>query len=119
MMCSNLTVSQRVHRGAARLDETRPGWFRKLVGVNLDIKSCRYCVLGHVFGDFAIGMDALFHDESERGHQQLAMDHGFDTCHLWEIDVIHRLWMEEVAARLRPPLVATDQPASKDYVLAV
>lgn len=48
-------VEERVARGAARLDEVRPGWHRNVNVQTLDISSGRNCALGQVFGSYGVG----------------------------------------------------------------
>lgn len=54
------SAESRVAVGAALLDQTVPGWWQRVDLETLDI--CRYnrCVLGQLFGDWIVGLDALF-----------------------------------------------------------
>ncbi len=44
------TITERVRRGAALLDEKRPGWWRDIDLGRLDIDSCSTCILGQIGG---------------------------------------------------------------------
>lgn len=46
------TISERVARGAAWLDENKPEWWRRVSLIELEMASPCRCVLGQVFGDF-------------------------------------------------------------------
>lgn len=48
-----MTYEDRIEQGAAWLDETQPGWERRLDIGQLDLASCERCVLGQVFMDRA------------------------------------------------------------------
>jgi len=109
------SVKDRVHTGATLLDRVRPDWFRHVDKGLLAIKSCRWCVLGQVYGDFASGMVTLFGFNG--GTTENAMSHGFDASNLPEITLIHRAWKEEVDARLN--YGSRNAERSEDYVLAV
>jgi hypothetical protein len=43
---------ERVARGVAWLDANKPGWVHRINVDDLDLRSCRYCVLGQVYGYF-------------------------------------------------------------------
>lgn len=53
------TVAERVTRGAALLDEQRPGWRGRVAPDWLDIRSGSACVLGQLFGDYVRGLERL------------------------------------------------------------
>lgn len=53
------TMEQRVNRGAALLDEKRPGWWKSVDLARLDLNHCERCVLGQLFGDYKEGRSAL------------------------------------------------------------
>jgi hypothetical protein len=46
----NATIRDRVARGAALLDEKRPGWDARVDLAVLDLGDCRRCVVGQLFG---------------------------------------------------------------------
>ncbi len=47
---------ERVHRGAAYLDDVDPGWHRRVHAGTLELASGRSCVLGQLHGDFRVGL---------------------------------------------------------------
>lgn len=49
----------RVDRGAALLDERRPGWWEDVDVRTLDMGGCWSCVLGQVFGEYHDGTEWL------------------------------------------------------------
>src|SRR5258708_7417760 len=54
-----LMFEERIARGIALLDKYRPEW-RSLISLErLDMYSVEDCVLGQVYGNFGIGLDAL------------------------------------------------------------
>jgi len=52
------TIATRVARGAALLDERRPGWAGE-IGRRIDLWDCDECVLGQLYEDFATGVATL------------------------------------------------------------
>ena len=46
-----------IGRGAELLDEIRPGWADSLDPTALDMESCSYCILGHLFGHYSVGRE--------------------------------------------------------------
>jgi hypothetical protein len=68
----------------------------------LDLSTCADCVLGQIFGDYALGLDAL--DLTE----ETTVAYGFDLGYLEEqlIDVLTVLWRERIEAmRVGAPAV--------------
>lgn len=47
----NLTITERVARGASHLDSLMPGWRDKIDVLELNIESTRRCVLGQLYLD--------------------------------------------------------------------
>lgn len=62
--------TERIERGAALLDELRPGWRTKVDVEALDVGDCQSCVLGQILGDYAqrgrIGLEVRA-DAAEHG----------------------------------------------------
>lgn len=91
------SISPRVERGAAWLDENRPGWRDAIDLRRLRLSSTHNCVLGQVFGGFG----RAWGEQGASDHQYLvwAAEHGFfeprgrpyydDLQRDWE-RVIHR-----------------------------
>ena len=72
-MITNEEARARVARGAAHLDQVRPGWFNRIDVGTLSLGSCWDCVIGQLFGvgrgiddpiPFAAGLDALGWNET-------------------------------------------------------
>jgi hypothetical protein len=87
----------RVKRGAALLDEKRPGWAREIALDRLAMNSCFNCVLGQVYGSYFAGLDAL----------QVAVGYGSEGGFDRDPDEPYRqthaaladLWRDEIRAR--------------------
>lgn len=60
------TISERVARGAAWLDDVRPGWRDQVSLTTLTLANSRLCILGQVFGQdderggFWVGTEHLY-----------------------------------------------------------
>ncbi len=72
------TIAARVARGAALLDEKRPGWDARIDLAVLDLESCRQCVVGQLFGP-EYGHDPFGWGLAVLGIPVEAGRHGFDT----------------------------------------
>lgn len=55
-------VSPQVERGAALLDEVRPGWDRNVDITKLNLNYCHLCVIGQLYGVDWRGYDQAAHD---------------------------------------------------------
>ena len=55
-------ATARVAKGAAHLDQVRPGWFRQIDVGRLDLQSDCLCVLGQVVGTFRAAPVSLRHE---------------------------------------------------------
>lgn len=54
------TIAERVAKGAALLDEKRPGWDRELPRLSrLSIANAEQCILGQLYGYFYSGVHPL------------------------------------------------------------
>lgn len=62
-----LTLEDRVARGADWLDTNYPDWWRTINLDLLDVGDCTVCVLGQLYGDF------------EEGARRFAQSHGLDV----------------------------------------
>lgn len=70
-------MSDRVAAGAAFLDAQRPGWRDRVDATTLSMGSSSRCVLGQLFGDYHVGIEAL-----DVGGEGTSVDYGF-TCDYW------------------------------------
>lgn len=59
------TVADRVAAGAAWLDDHQPGWVDRIDAAQLDLEDCKECVLGQLFGDFAVAVRHQFGNDDE------------------------------------------------------
>jgi hypothetical protein len=101
----------RVTRGAALLDEHRPGWALRLDTSRLDIADAGVCTLGQEFGAYTRGLDWLHNVNAIPNSIDAPGDYGFDAGQ-WddaddgpEYDALTQAWIE--AAWQRRPLVST------------
>ncbi len=53
------SFTRRAERGAALLDQQKPGWWKDINPDSLDLMSNYDCVLGQVYGYFTYGADEL------------------------------------------------------------
>lgn len=65
--------AKRIERGIALLDADVPDWRNRVDCETLDLSDCAECVLGHVYGDYALGLGALRIDNTT------AVDAGFEV----------------------------------------
>jgi hypothetical protein len=90
-------IRDRVARGAALLDEKRPGWDARVDLAVLDLASCRQCVVGQLFGEefgnwpYLAGLQAL-------GIPLGAGRHGFDALDE-QFPALTAEWRRVIAAR--------------------
>ncbi len=100
-----LTITERVARGAALLDEQRPGWAGEINTEELEMSCCFDCILGQLFGDYCHGGKIL-------GRRQ-GWDLGFDIPSLLPdkpsvFSQLRSAWLAEIATRL------TFEPAAEE-----
>ena len=89
-MMTQSDATARVAKGAALLDEMRPGWAEGILLDHLQMSSVCACVLGQVYGAFYRGMQtALRCPESDpiRRTMEKAAEYGFHTGPLEEYDL--------------------------------
>jgi hypothetical protein len=88
-----MSVSDRVRRGIALLDEEMPGWPDQVDVLTLDMASGYRCVIGQTHGGYIDGLDKLDIDE-------LPEDYGFDCdAGRHEYHTLDRLWTYAINAR--------------------
>ena len=86
-------------RGAAYLDNRRPGWHNEIDVDNLDLRSLDACVLGQLYGDWGAGQDAL---EEFRWNGEAQIEYGFEVAaphstpryaaltEAWRVEILRR-----------------------------
>lgn len=102
---------ERVARGAAQLDETRPGWFRDVDLETLAVDDTESCVLTQLYGSFSEGVNALglrhlccARCESRAEGTTSDADLGFDVFYGREdaresFTVLNEAWRDEIEHR--------------------
>ena len=68
------------------LDKHAPGWARKVNLRTLNMRSCKFCVLGQVFGEFISGLRTL--EIPDERAQAL----GFDRTAYWTYPRLNVRW---------------------------
>ena len=72
---TELSIEERVARGAAWLDRHEPGWVDDIDLDVLDIEDCSDCVLGQLFGDYCTAPDDA---KGAKPDRELALMRGFN-----------------------------------------
>lgn len=90
---------QRIDRGAALLDEKKPGWAGEIDISTLNVDSYFDCVLGQLYGTFALGSEAIWGDED--GEDLQAMENGFFFLEVTKERETTEYWKEKVRERVK------------------
>jgi hypothetical protein len=95
---SELSIPERVARGAAALDERKPGWNEQIDLDVLDLNNCNNCILGQLYGHYAGAPQALKWLDPLDVAGYIAPDYGFDRRpSLFVGDADYRALAEEAA----------------------
>lgn len=86
------TVAERAERGAALLDERRPGWWREIDLGTLDIDSVCNCIAGQL-GGYAETLQALGLDDGAE------YDYGFDGGSFASVQALTPAWRDLIEKR--------------------
>lgn len=96
-----MTAAERVARGAALLDEQRPGWAAEIDLTVLDLSHACRCILGQLYAPafatwrgYGLGLGAM---EIKTQDQAIAL--GFDTEDEEHAE-LDELWIAEIRRRL-------------------
>ena len=87
-------ITERVERGAALLDEKRPGWLDLIDLDRLSIASACRCVLGQI-GGYLTELTSLGIREGPCGD----VSHGFDGQTLSEMSALTKAWRDLITRR--------------------
>jgi len=60
------STSPRIERGAALLDELRPGWDKTIDVDRLDLGNCERCILGQLYGGYDQALQMLDGEVAKR-----------------------------------------------------
>lgn len=97
---------KRVARGAALLDEKRPGWFMRVDTETLQIEDCEACVLGQLGVDefgYHIGRFSMMCERFFPATSDGPRTHGFGIDDAIDgegsFDALTEAWLEAIAAR--------------------
>jgi len=101
------TIAERVRRGAALLDERRPGWAGEIDTGTLEMECPNFCILGQIYGRFDTGCETLGIDDSAEDGIVLSFDTASARDVVYrdiaaEYDALKAAWLAEIAARLEP-----------------
>jgi hypothetical protein len=118
---TEINWAERAARGAALLDEKRPGWVAEVDLPGLELSSENVCVLGQVFGGFATGIELLdlayVRDQAEHGFNMTCLEAVFiqetyrerdepvpppDVCY----EPLTAAWRKLIEKRLSAPVTA-------------
>jgi hypothetical protein len=84
-------ITERVAAGAAFLDEQWPGWWQRVALDQLDLGSCKRCILGQLSGDYDDGLTDLGFSDMD------AVSFGFNTY--IGFDALTREWKRVITER--------------------
>ena len=85
----------RVKRGIEYLDKHNPHWWRQIEVTELQMSSCRHCVLGQLYGDFTFRPDG-FPDPVEFGFE---IQPHLNTNGTIEYTKLRNIWRDEIENR--------------------
>jgi hypothetical protein len=91
-----MSVAERVERGAALLDEKRPGWWREIDLDALDIRSGCDCIAGQLGGYSETILELL---PDEEGDEEGEIAHGFDAEASPEFAPLTEAWRDLIQQR--------------------
>ncbi len=100
----NMTAEeQAAQRGAFLLDSERPGWFWEIDKETLDLGACAHCLLGQLFGHFALGCDFFDIWQQANSPYSLVVGHGFEIADNADTfaayDALAVAWLQEIDMR--------------------
>ena len=81
-----------VLKGAARLDEHRPGWENEIALQHLYMKNCSLCVLGQLYTEYSLGLKAL-------GIFGAGSEYGFYSPDSRGFHILDQDWRDLILAR--------------------
>lgn len=91
---------ERVARGAALMDQHKPGWEDRIRIPNLEMYSGASCILGQCYGAYSAGAEILFpNDFPEITQEQEAVNHGFQSDSKVGYNALHEEWVMQIMAR--------------------
>jgi hypothetical protein len=94
-----MTLEESVADRARWLDQKVPGWEHRINLDTLDIKSCRNCVLGQLFGSYEQALQTLLKEAFSSYVGDAFIDSGSTV-----------LWRTEIRDRRENPLVPLREP---------
>lgn len=89
----------RVAKGAAWLDENKPGWAQILEHQRIQMANCHRCVLGRLYGQYSTGRKqlGLARDSQDYGFYVDTWDEGEAKAHY---AMLHDCWIKAIAERV-------------------
>mgnify|MGYP001393632181 CR=1 FL=1 len=124
----NPNYAEIVSDAAKYLDGTEPGWHKKIDRATLRISGCTRCIMGQLYGDYAVGMRKHFPTNHSGWDPHHPLGPAFGDGHVDLSDdvlmeTLRFLWLHEINARLEAdlsPVVSTkgDKAKSADAFIA-
>ncbi len=100
------TIAERVARGAALLDERRPGWAVEIDTGHLEMDCPNFCILGQIYGRFDTGCEALSIDQYAPRGLVDSFEVLKGNADVFPADAeyaaLQAAWLAAIAARLTP-----------------
>ena len=116
-------VRERVQRGATYLDESDPGWHRRLDPDTLELGSGDRCVLGQLHGEFRLGLgrSGMLSLSSAPRASLSPVAHGFkcvegvsETWQARDYELLTQAWRAAVRARWAEDTMGDGGPVLKE-----
>lgn len=114
----NPNYEQIVSEAAKWLDGAETGWWKKINRVTLRISGCTKCIMGQLYGDYAVGMRKHFPTNHSGWDPHHPLGPAFGDGHVDLSDdvlmeTLKFLWLAEIDARLE-----ADKAKSADAFIA-
>lgn len=93
------TITERVARGAAWLDNARPNWFREIDLSRLVMTSPCECVIGQLFGDYNDFIDGDLVEGGFSTETDWGFRHAFNTGSERQFQNLETEWRRVISER--------------------
>lgn len=89
-----------IPEAALILDTVKPDWAKSIHIEDLNIRSCRRCILGHLFGEYEAGMQKVFRIDVNDDVYGDAPNLYYYTDEVFGCEASLELWLDEIRSRL-------------------